>query len=73
MSLLAAPITSPLHAVELGLAKHPAFAGHHQAHVTGAGAPAGQHAYEADNGSTATRGTAVNTQGTAVHTLPPSY
>lgn len=28
MSLLSAPVTSPLHAVELGLAKHPAFAGH---------------------------------------------
>jgi hypothetical protein len=30
MSLLSAPVTSPLHAVELGLAKHPAFAAHGQ-------------------------------------------
>jgi hypothetical protein len=30
MSLLSAPVTSPLHAVELGLAKHPAVAAHGQ-------------------------------------------
>jgi hypothetical protein len=51
MSLLSAPITSPLHAVELGLAKHPAFAGHHPAQAHGAGAPAGQHVYEANSGT----------------------
>jgi hypothetical protein len=44
MSLLSAPITSPLHAVELGLAQHPAFAGHNKnnpGHAERAMAPAG--------------------------------
>ena len=42
MSILAGPVTSPLHAVELGLAKHPAFSGAGHRGQTGTGpAPAG--------------------------------
>jgi len=40
MSLLAAPVTSPLNAVEVGLVSHPAFSGRY--HTASALAPAGQ-------------------------------
>lgn len=65
MSILSAPVTLPLHAVELGLAKHPAFAGHHHDNPAVAGAPAGpRHVGVQDivNGNTA-----------PVHTVPASY
>lgn len=43
MSLLAAPVTSPLNAVEVGLVNHPAFSGpYHRGHTGSTLAPVGQ-------------------------------